>query len=383
MHVYPLERLRSERQSAATTATSAEKSRAGDWVRVRSKQEILSTLDPNGRLDGMPFMPQMFQYCGRKARVFKRAHKTCDTVAGPVSGYVSRRVPDGVHLEFRCDGKAHGGCQAACLLFWKEAWLEPIEVGSDGASQVINMPAKACCSEDDVLRATKAERDSKELRYACQATELHKFSEPIKWWDARQYIEDYTSANTPLTQMLRTLVYSVFYFGTLANRNTLGRPARWLYGICTKIVGARPMRRARGNIPLDQPTPRHDLDLVPGDLVRVKPFEEILNTINMRNSNRGLTFDAEMVMFCGNTYRVRARVQRFIDEATGRMKTLKTPAVILEGAYCRACYSDQRFFCPRSIFAWWREIWLEKIADAPARVPIEESNQVMRSARFH
>ena len=103
----------------------------------------------------------------------------------------------------------------------------------------------------------------------------------------------------------------------------------------------------------------------------------------MRNSNRGLTFDAEVVMFCGNTYRVRARVQRFIDEATGRMKTLKTPAVILEGAYCRACYSDQRFFCPRSIFAWWREIWLEKIADAPARVPIEESNQVMRSARFH
>jgi len=33
---------------------------ANDWVEVRSKQEILETLDKNGRLDGMPFMPQMF-----------------------------------------------------------------------------------------------------------------------------------------------------------------------------------------------------------------------------------------------------------------------------------------------------------------------------------
>ena len=33
-----------------------------------------------------------------------------------------------VHLRrTRCDGAAHGGCQAACLLFWKEAWLERVE----------------------------------------------------------------------------------------------------------------------------------------------------------------------------------------------------------------------------------------------------------------
>jgi hypothetical protein len=305
----------------------------------------------------------MFQYCGRRARVFKRAHKTCDTVAGPVSGYISRRVPDGVHLEFRCDGKAYGGCQAACLLSWKEAWLEAIDNNPDCPPQTAKIHAQTRCSERDVLRATKIDCQAESPRYVCQATELHKFSEPIKWWDARQYIEDYTSANTPITQMLRTFVYAIFYFGSLANRNTLGRPARWLYGACVRVVGGQPMRRARGSIPVDQMTPRHDLNLAPGDLVRVKPFEEILNTINQRNSNRGLTFDAEMVMFCGKTYRVRARVQKFIDEATGRMKTLKTPAVILEGAYCRACYSDQRFFCPRSIFAWWREIWLEKVAE--------------------
>ena len=46
---------------------------AGDWIEVRSKEEILRTLDVKGCLDGLPFMPQMFQYCGQRFRVYKRA----------------------------------------------------------------------------------------------------------------------------------------------------------------------------------------------------------------------------------------------------------------------------------------------------------------------
>ena len=57
------------------------KLRVGDWVEVRAKDQILRTLDKRGRLEGMPFMPQMFQYCGKRFKVFKRAHKTCDTIA--------------------------------------------------------------------------------------------------------------------------------------------------------------------------------------------------------------------------------------------------------------------------------------------------------------
>src|SRR6266704_2819414 len=91
----------------------------GQWVEVRSKEEILRTLDKNGQLDGMPFMPEMFQFCGRRFQVHKIAHKTCDP------DYKSRRIPHAVHLETRCDGQAHGGCQAGCLLFWKEDWLRP------------------------------------------------------------------------------------------------------------------------------------------------------------------------------------------------------------------------------------------------------------------
>ena len=94
--------------------------RAGDWVEVRTRQEILQTLDRDGRLDGMPFMPQMFSYCGQRFRVRRSAHKTCD----PVYTHRSRRLLNAVHLDLRCDGKAYGGCQAGCLIFWKEAWLK-------------------------------------------------------------------------------------------------------------------------------------------------------------------------------------------------------------------------------------------------------------------
>ena len=47
------------------------KSRAGDWVEVLSKEEILGTLDKNGRLDELPFMPQMFKYCGQRFRPWR------------------------------------------------------------------------------------------------------------------------------------------------------------------------------------------------------------------------------------------------------------------------------------------------------------------------
>lgn len=69
--------------------------------------------------------------------------------------------------------------------------------------------------------------------------------------------------------------------------------------------------------------------------------------------------------YCGKTYRVRNRVEKFIDEKTGKMKTLKTPAVILDDVYCRARYSNERMFCPRSIFSWWREVWLERVSENP------------------
>ena len=100
--------------------------RVGEWVEVRSAEEILATLDEGQCVDGLPFMPEMLQHCGKIFRVFKSAHKTADTI----ELFSIRRMKNAVHLEkLRCDGGSHGGCQAGCLLFWKECWLKRVPGG--------------------------------------------------------------------------------------------------------------------------------------------------------------------------------------------------------------------------------------------------------------
>jgi hypothetical protein len=99
----------------------------------------------------------------------------------------------------------------------------------------------------------------------------------------------------------------------------------------------------------------------PGELVQVRSKEEIMRTINTRQRNRGLWFDVEMVPFCGKTFRVHSRVDQIINEKTGAMMKMASPCITLEGVVCSGCYSRCRLFCPRSIYPYWREIWLKRV----------------------
>ncbi len=344
------------------------KLRVGDWVEVKSKEEILRTLDKEGQLQSMPFMPQMFQYCGHRFKVYKRAHKTCDTV-NPVRGM---RVPNTVHLDLRCDGQAYGGCQAACLLFWKTAWLKPVSaagkpiiLSSQAEPLRADLPiTSASCTEVDVWAARYAEGEEAAdgPRYRCQATQLPSFSTFLPWWDLRQYIEDYTSGNATLIELFRGTVFAG-YASIIKAGIGLGAPLRWLYDRVQGLWGGMPYPCKTGSIPIGVATPIGTLDLQPGEIIKVKYYDEILATLNTENKNRGLSFDAEMVPYCGGTYRVRTRLNKFIDEKTGKLLSLKNAAFILEGATCQSRYSRCRMFCPRSIYSWWREIWLDRLPE--------------------
>ncbi len=127
-------------------------------------------------------------------------------------------------------------------------------------------------------------------------------------------------------------------------------------------VGGSLFPRETGTIPPGQATPKEVLNLQPGELVRVKSHEEILATLNIDSKNRGMGFDAEMVPFCGKTYRVLRRVTQILDEKTGKMQEMKNPCIILDDVICEGRYSYCRMFCPRAIYPYWREIWLERVA---------------------
>ncbi len=329
--------------------------KAGEFVEVRSKRDILRTLDRTGALDGMPFMPEMLAHCGRRYQVFASAHKTCDTV-NKTGG---RRVPRAVHLEgLRCNGSAHGGCQARCLLFWKEAWLKPV---SDTPSSSGAKATAGDCDEALLMQSVRQPGDDpKDPTYRCQATRLPEASWPLRRWTPRQYVADVTSGNVALREAFRILVLACIY--RLRELRWGYRATTTLYERVHRLFRGSPSPYGQGLVAPGCPTPHQVLDLEVGETVRVKPHVEILATINHFNRNRGLSFDKEMVRYCGQELRVVARVSQIINEQTGKITRMPTPSVQLEGAFCTSQYSERRLMCPRRIVPFWREIWLERIS---------------------
>jgi hypothetical protein len=339
---------------------SSMKFKAGDWVQVRSREEILATLDKNGRLQNLAFMPEMLPFCGLKLRVYKRADKTCDPAHAP---WTIRRVKHAVHLEgSRCDGAGHGGCQAGCLIFWHEAWLKPSESALLPAESLrqrnaASPSASGLCTVESILAASQSKGPDEETVYSCQATEIRNYTEYMPWWDPRQYIRDIRSGN--LTS-------------GFARDNRAERSLEWVLGLthlfCAWLMdffnyfqGKFLDRSAYPFVGgfLDK-TPMTLLNLQPGELVEVLSKAEIVATLDKNQRNRGLYFDSELVPYCGNIYRVLRRVNHIIDEKTGKMLDMKYPCIVLEGVICR---SDYHRLCPRAIYCYWREGWLKRASE--------------------
>lgn len=323
--------------------------RAGEWVQVRSAEEIFATLDGHGCLEALPFMPEMLKWCGKTVQVQKSAHKTCDTI-GP---YGTLRMSNAVHLtELRCDGAAHGGCEAACLIFWKEAWLRrspgPAQAQPkvDGVIADSDAPESAATSYnvEGLQRATRAQTVGDKApseRYRCQATELPNATTRAAWWDPRLYVKDLTSGNVGPFKFIR--YSSIALFNMVMRLHWRGRPYPYLRG----LAGDK--------------TPTEELNLQVGELVEVRSKREIMLTLNEYKKNRGLSFDVEMVPFCGRKFRVLRRVEKIINEKTGKMMRLPSACLILENATCGGCLSRKRLFCPRAIYPYWHEIWLKRV----------------------
>jgi hypothetical protein len=107
-----------------------------------------------------------------------------------------------------------------------------------------------------------------------------------------------------------------------------------------------------------------------GQRVRIRSREEIAATLDDESKLRGLYFDfPEMAPYCGREAEVIARVDRFIDENTGRMVNLRSDAYLLGGCTCSGDHAPKRWFCPREVYAYWREAWLEPLADGEVGAP--------------
>lgn len=349
--------------------------RAGDLVEVRGKEEILATLDQNAHADGLPFMPEMFQYCGKRFHVSAVAHKTCDMVRQPGTG---RRLQATVHLDgLRCDGLAHDGCQAECNLFWKDEWLKPVDEreGRRARYASVRKAGAGGCTEALVIAKTRqpSGADGDEPRYSCQATQMYEATQSLAWWDVRQYLFDVVTGNHSWRRVLRVLFLASLR--RLLEHAPIGyrvvkRFSEWMH----LWLSGRPIPSLYPQVKEGVPTPTGRLFFQDGDYVQIKGKSEIEQTLNQRNRNRGLMFDfEEMAPYCGSIARVRKSVTKIIEEPTGKMLTMKEPCIMLDGVVCNSEYARQRLNCPRAIPSYWREIWLRRVNEP---VPSEVKDQL-------
>jgi hypothetical protein len=314
--------------------------RKDEMVRIRSREEILASLDEDGSLGGLPFMPEMLRYAGQSFRVRARADKTCDTVT--MTG-TSRQLDSTVHLEdLRCDGSAHGGCQAGCLLFWREEWLAR-------PGERTRQPEPALVCEDTLRKGIQTVDHAGDTVYRCQATELPRASRHLSGFDPRQYVKDLRFGNVDAVTLLRGLAVTAFNKVQTLSR----RLPRWLR---FRDGDHYPFYRGTGD---GARTPV--VELAPGESVEVRGKDEIMATLSPENTNRGMWFDYEMVPYCGQRARVARTVDRIINESTGKMIKL-SDCVVLEGVVCTGRY---RRFCPRGVTPYWRSAWLRRVNDNP------------------
>ena len=327
--------------------------RSGDNVELRSPAEILSTLDERGSFEGLPFMPEMLAGFGRAFTVDAQVERACDTI-----GYSGvRRLKETVILDdVRCDGGGHAGCQAQCRLYWKEAWLRP---AGDAARGSARDDADAFERLKRIAEANVEADDSttEEPRFRCQATELLRASDPVGWWSVRSLLHELTGGNVPPWRFVREMI-----------RLVVEEVARRLH-----LLSAYPLRGGERDVAAGTaPVP---IGLQTGQLVQIRSKREIRDTLTPKGKNRGLWFDREMIPYCGKTARVKTKVERFIDEGSGRLVELASDAYILDDVVCKASRSDGRWFCPRAIYPWWRESWLKPLEPAESEGAPEAADQ--------
>lgn len=95
----------------------------GDRVKVKSKAEIVKTLDADGKNRGLWFDPVMLRYCGQELKVTKRIKTLVDETSGQIRHL---KVPSVVLDDLRCDSNQRRFCSRLLNLFWREVWLEPV-----------------------------------------------------------------------------------------------------------------------------------------------------------------------------------------------------------------------------------------------------------------
>lgn len=120
----PLSQQNTVKDSLIQSSLESAELMAGDFVLVKSREDIEGTLDAFHELKGCAFLEPMYEYCGTKQRVYTKVERFLDERNFKV------RSSKGLYFleNLQCTGTAvFGRCDRRCYYFWRTEWLEKID----------------------------------------------------------------------------------------------------------------------------------------------------------------------------------------------------------------------------------------------------------------
>ena len=98
--------------------------KAGDVVKVRSREQIMEGLDTLNSHEGCGIMNQMWEYCGKRFKILKVLNHFFDEYRFRM---YRPRAPFYILEGLICDGEVDSfphRCDRSCYIIWHEDWLE-------------------------------------------------------------------------------------------------------------------------------------------------------------------------------------------------------------------------------------------------------------------
>ena len=282
----------------------------------------------------MPFMPEMARHAGGATRS-RRVDKICDTIAATGS----RRMHATVFLDdLRCDGSGHGGCQAGCRFYWKEAWLRRVD------HKVSTPPCRMGCCPTSSGRPgwdTDRGRGGATRALALSGDRSIQGFRAAEDFQSFAYWREFTNGNfgplrfIPLA--VRGLVMEVAgppWRASSAPPRGAGRSprpgSRWTYTPANWCGCGRRRNRSHAR----------RAGLEPGALLRPRDASVLRPDTPRQGPGRPVH---------------RREDRPDAQNPEGRHHP--------RGPVCSGECSTGRWFCPRAIYPFWREAWLDRVEE--------------------
>lgn len=290
-------------------------------VKIRTREDVLQTLDSDFKLDGCQLTDKMCGCCSAVRRVTKVVRNVFDEHE---SRMYETRAPLYILENMICDGKVQDfehRCDHCCQLLWHEEWLKRAE------------------GEEDPM-----------------------LTEETSFYGGENLCGPDTSCTISLPEVCQLRLLDGLKRQNSSISNLLQFRIKLLWSTKTKASYLVNRLKSITSSYLDtaETSFLYNNSIKQGDTVRVLNREEINKSLDLHNKYNKCQFINEMYKYCDNDYIVLKEIKYFYDEAKRKMCKCKDIFLLQDVT----CSGERRAFskpCDRHCYYFWHKKWIRKI----------------------